>query len=59
MEPHIDKIVRSHTDSIFATEKLEIATGDKLGELRYEGFCPNFKIDNSIAFEGEFSLEST
>jgi hypothetical protein len=33
-----DVIVRSHTDSFTTTKKLDIETGDKLGDIAYEGF---------------------
>lgn len=40
--PHSDKVVRCHTDSIIATEKLDIKTGTKLGDLVYEGYYETF-----------------
>lgn len=40
--PHRDKVVRCHTDSIIATEKLDIKTGTNLGDLVYEGYYETF-----------------
>lgn len=35
--PHLDKIVYMHTDSIKSIEKLDIKTGNNIGDLIYEG----------------------
>ncbi len=56
MEPHIDCIVKSHTDSMWCTKQLEIPTGEGLGEVKYEGFCPDAKIVNNVNFSGKFSV---
>ena len=55
MKPHIDCIVRCHTDSMFCTKKLNIETGNELGDIRYEGYCDNAKIINTMTVIGDFA----
>ena len=45
IQPHIDNLVFSHTDSIISKEKLNIKPGTKIGELKYEGFNENFWVE--------------
>jgi hypothetical protein len=46
MEPHLDKIVRVHTDGFLATEKLDVKTGEKLGDLKYKKSYEYVKVIN-------------
>lgn len=37
MQPFNDLLVRCHTDGFYSLQKLDIKTGDGLGDLVYEG----------------------
>ena len=51
-----NNIVRCITDGITSKTKLDIATGNIIGELKYEGYCPNINIKHLYAVSGEFSI---
>jgi hypothetical protein len=55
IEPYVDKVVRCHTDSMFVNEQIDVKTGTQLGELRYEGYCPNMEVKNMMKVIGEFN----
>ena len=54
----IDKnnIVHCVTDGIISKTKLELVTGNIIGDLKYEGYCPNINIKHLYAVSGEFSI---
>ena len=54
----IDKnnIVHCVTDGIICKTKLELVTGNIIGDLKYEGYCPNINIKHLYAVSGEFSI---
>ena len=52
---NIKNIKRVHTDSMYATKKLDIVTGTNLGNMKFEGFCKNVKIFNNIKITGKFN----
>ena len=52
---HKDKIVRLHTDGFIVKEPIEFKCGEKMGELRYEGYCENVYVKNINHVEGEFN----
>jgi len=55
MKEYSDIVKRCHTDGIIFSHKPNgIKTGDKLGELVYEGYCKNVNIINSMSVIGEF-----
>lgn len=56
LQPHKEHIKRIHTDGFISSSNLDIKTGQKLGELKYEGHCPNVKIVNNANIEGDFKL---
>ncbi len=56
MLPHIENIIRWHTDSIFSKIKLPIPYGTELGQLKYYGKCENYKITHVNLCEGKFIL---
>lgn len=41
-----DKIIYSHTDSLIVKEKINIKTGNNIGDLKYEGYCEKFWCEN-------------
>ena len=41
IQPNIDKIVFTHTDGFFSSERLDVVTSDEIGGLKYCGYCPN------------------
>ncbi len=51
-----DNIVRCVTDGIISKTKLDIATGDIIGELKYEGYCPNITIKHLYSVDGKFTV---
>lgn len=51
---YADKIQYIRCDGIKCVEKLDITTGDKIGELRYEGYYSNATIHNLNHIEGEY-----
>jgi hypothetical protein len=57
IEPHIDKIVRMHTDGFTSTEKIKfkqinkysinnVKIGNDLGDIKFEGYFENIHIIN-------------
>jgi hypothetical protein len=51
---HQDQVVWLHTDGFITKTQLPLKTGTEMGELKYEGYCPNVYIKNLIHKEGEF-----
>src|SRR5690606_17929173 len=47
IEPHIDSIVRIHTDGFLATQELNIETGDNIGQVKYKGYCKKVEIPHA------------
>ena len=54
MFPHKEFIKRCHTDGFISSKKLDIKTGNKLGDLVYEGYCENVIIKTNQKPEQEF-----
>ena len=54
MVPHKEFIKRVHTDGFISSKKLDIKTGDKLGDLVYEGYCENVIIESNIKPKEQF-----
>ena len=54
IEPNIEHIMRSHTDSLYSSVKLEISIGDNLGDIKYTGSCTNARIYHSNLVSGSF-----
>ncbi len=54
--PHIDYIMRTHTDDMWSSKKLDIPTGDDLGKVKFKGYCPNAKIVNNGNITGKFII---
>jgi len=50
----INSIVHVHTDGFISSEKLDITTGTELGDLKYEGYCPEIKVVNVNKVIGTF-----
>ncbi len=46
MQPYINKIVYAHTDGFIIKEKINIKTGNNIGELKYEGYNEKFYCNN-------------
>ncbi len=51
--PFGDKIVRANTDGFISKEKLDIPTGDALGQLKYEGYVKRVEVVNSNVVLGK------
>ena len=56
MQPHKEYIKKINTDGFISSVKLDIKTGDKLGDLVYEGYCENVIIKNNTKPEQEFKI---
>ena len=56
MEPNIKHIKRVHTDGYISAVKLDVKTGSDIGELAFEGYATNCKINNNIDVDGEFEF---
>jgi hypothetical protein len=54
MFPHKEFIKRVHTDGFISSKQLDIKTGNKLGDLVYEGYCENVIIKTNQKPEQEF-----
>ena len=54
MFPHKEFIKRYHTDGIISSKKLDIKTGNKLGDLVYEGYCENVIIELNVKPKEQF-----
>jgi hypothetical protein len=55
-DPMLEHVKRVHTDGWISTKPLHIETGDKMGNIRYEGYCSKAVIHNNIRVEGEFNI---
>ena len=56
IKPYYNIAMRCHTDGvIFSENPVDIKTGDKLGELVYEGYCDNVDVVNSMIVIGVFN----
>lgn len=56
IKPHISNIKRVHTDGFISDIKLDIKTGENLGDLVYEGYCDNCNILHCNNPAGEFKI---
>ena len=55
-DKYMDDIVRIHTDGFYVKRKIDdIKLGTELGELKYEGFCPVYHVNNVIHCTGKFN----
>lgn len=54
MKPNIENVVRIHTDGFITITKMKCKFGDKIGDLRDEGYCPNVHVLNSMRVIGKF-----
>ena len=54
MTPYVQHVKRVHTDSIYSTIKLDVETGENLGELSCKGFCENAEVINATKVKGVF-----
>lgn len=56
IEPIIDDVIRTHTDSVFITYKLDgkIAVGENMGQLKCKGHFENFEVANINKYDGIF-----
>lgn len=52
--PIIDNVKQFHTDGFITTSNESIITGDKIGELKYLGYCDNCIIENTNMILGDF-----
>jgi hypothetical protein len=72
MKPHIDNVVRYYTDGFITKIKLDykqskancgqesldyVKLEKEIGNIKYEGYCPNVKIYHSNKVEGEFVVD--
>jgi hypothetical protein len=53
--PHKENIKQLHTDGFVSDKLLDIKTGDKMGDLVFEGKCDNCTIHHINYVEGEFN----
>jgi hypothetical protein len=54
--PHREHIKYCHTDGFISDTQLDIKTGDKIGDLVFEGFCESVEIQNCRNVIGDFIL---
>ena len=54
IQPYADSIVFCHTDSMISKIKLPVKTGDKIGNLSYEGYCSDAVILNKAKRSGKY-----
>ena len=54
--PHREHIKYCHTDGFVSNTQLDIKTGDKIGDLVYEGSCEDVEIQNCRNVKGDFIL---
>jgi hypothetical protein len=52
--PHRENIKQLHTDGFVSDKLLDIKTGEKMGDLVFEGKCDNCIIHHVNSVEGEF-----
>ena len=56
--PHIESIKWIHTDGFLSSKKLDIKTGTKFGNLKYEGFIEkDYKVKNAIHKDKKTDLQ--
>jgi hypothetical protein len=51
---HREHIKQIHTDGLISDTKLDIKTGDNIGDLVEEGYCENVEIQHCNNVKGEF-----
>jgi hypothetical protein len=57
IEPYIKTVIRCHTDGfICSKEPTNIITGDKLGDLVYEGYNENYMIIKGNSYDKNFVI---
>lgn len=56
IEPHVDHVLRCHTDSMTSDIELPIKHSIDIGKMKLEGFCENCVIVNSVTVIGEFKI---
>ena len=54
MFPHKEFIKRCHTDGFISSKKIDIKTGNKLGDLVFEEHCENVIVKTNQKTEQEF-----
>ena len=52
--PHRENVKQCHTDGFVSDKLLDVKTGDKMGELVFEGKCDNCIVHHVNCVEGEF-----
>ena len=57
IEPNVEHIMRSHTDSLYSSVKLDCLAnlGNNLGDIKYTGTCPNARIYHANLVSGIFN----
>ena len=57
IEPNLEHIMRSHTDSLYSSVKLDCLAnlGNNLGDIKYTGTCPNARIYHANLVSGIFN----
>ena len=53
--PHRENVKWCHTDGFISDKLLDVKTGDKMGDLVFEGKCDNCTIHHINYVEGEFN----
>jgi hypothetical protein len=53
--PHRENVKWCHTDGFISDKLLDVKTGDKMGDLVFEGKCDNCTIHHINYIEGEFN----
>ena len=57
IDPHASHIRYLHTDGFISDCKLDIETGEDIGDLRYEGYCEEVNIVGLTKKYGEFKID--
>ena len=57
IEPNVEHIMRSHTDSLYSSIKLNdlVNLGSNMGDIKYAGSCINAKIHHANLVNGIFN----
>ena len=57
IEPNVEHIMRSHTDSLYSSIKLNdlVNLGNNMGDIKYTGSCINAKIHHANLVNGIFN----
>ena len=57
IEPYKNDVINAHTDGFYLSSKPDnIMTGFNIGDMKYKGYCSNYKVVNCNNRNGIFEI---